>query len=62
MKVKVKTPFFDRNGLHKRGELMEVSAKDFNPLYMVPDMEKAAKDDIETPEKKTVKKTTRKKA
>lgn len=37
MKVRVKTPFFDDNGLHKRGDVIEV--KKFNPdrMELVPE-------------------------
>ena len=31
MKIKVKAPFFDNRGIHKKGEIVEVSK--FNPLY-----------------------------
>lgn len=57
MKVLVKAPFFDENGIHKRGEIAEV--KSFRPEYMElveekkePKVEKAVKADP--------KKTTRK--
>ena len=32
MKVKVKAPFFDENGIHKKGEVCEVT--NFRPEYM----------------------------
>lgn len=43
MKIKVKAPFFDENGIHKRGEICEVS--NFRPEYMEPveETEKASK-------------------
>lgn len=57
MKVLVKAPFFDENGIHKKGEIAEV--KSFRPEYMElveekkePKVEKAVKADT--------KKTTRK--
>ena len=57
MKVLVKAPFFDENGIHKKGEIAEV--KSFRPEYMElveeknePKVEKAVKADP--------KKTTRK--
>lgn len=40
MKVKVKAPFFDENGIHKVGEICEVSR--FNPERMEPVEEKKA--------------------
>lgn len=38
MKIKVKAPFFDENGIHKIGEICEVSR--FNPERMEPVEEK----------------------
>ena len=37
MKVRVKTPFYDDNGIHKRGDVIEV--KKFNPdrMELVPE-------------------------
>lgn len=70
MKVKVKAPFFDQNGIHKIGDICEVSQ--FRPQYMELVEEKKVKeikesvDDapISEPEKavKKPRKTTRKKA
>ena len=34
MKIRVKAPFFDERGIHKKGEICEVQR--FNPLYMEP--------------------------
>lgn len=34
MKVKVKAPWIDCNGLHKKGEFAEVETAAFNPLLM----------------------------
>lgn len=58
MKVLVKAPFFDEKGIHKRGEIAEVS--NFRPEYMelLPEG-KAEK--VETAEKKEPAKTTRRK-
>jgi len=55
MKIKVKAPFFDENGIHKVGEIVEVS--NFRPEYMELVEEKKAK--VEKAVAKTPKKTTR---
>lgn len=70
MKVKVKSPFFDQNGIHKIGDICEVSQ--FRPQYMELVEEKKVKEikeyideaPISEPEKavKKPRKTTRKKA
>lgn len=70
MKVKVKAPFFDQNGIHKIGDICEVSQ--FRPQYMELVEEKKVKEikesvdetPISEPEKavKKPRKTTRKKA
>lgn len=60
MKVKVKAPFFDEKGIHKKGEICEVTK--FRPEYMEPVTEKAIEEKKETVEKavkKTPSKTTR---
>lgn len=57
MKIKVKAPFFDENGIHKPGETCEV--KSFRPEYMELIEEK--KEKVEKAVKKTPAKTTRKK-
>lgn len=58
MKVKVKAPFFDENGIHKRGDICEVTR--FRPEYMeLIEDEKTEK--VEKAVKKTPAKTTRKK-
>ena len=44
MKVKVKAPFFDAKGIHKRGDICDVT--DFNPDYMEPVEEKKKVDDV----------------
>lgn len=72
MKIKVKAPFFDENGIHKRGEVCEVT--NFRPEYMEPvSDEKAEKkpiteevieektEKVEKAVRKDSKKTTRKK-
>lgn len=70
MKVKVKAPFFDENGIHKKGEVCEVT--NFRPEYMELVEEKKVKEikealdesPVSEPEKavKKPRKTTRKKA
>ena len=57
MKVKVKSPFFDENGIHKKGDICEV--KNFRPEYMELVEEKKTK--VEKAIAKEPKKTTRKK-
>ncbi len=57
MKVKVKAPFFDENGIHKRGDIVDV--KSFRPEYMELIEEK--KEKVEKAVAKTPNKTTRKK-
>ena len=57
MKVKVKAPFFDENGIHKRGDIVDV--KSFRPEYMELIEEK--KEKVEKALAKTPNKTTRKK-
>lgn len=70
MKIKVKAPFFDEKGIHKVGEIVEVS--NFRPEYMELVEEKKLKkikesideapvSEVETAVKKP-RKTTRKKA
>lgn len=64
MKVFVINPFFDEKGLHKKGEIVEVTR--FNPTYMTlleEDKQEEVVDtqDVLQPVKKTTKKTTRKK-
>lgn len=73
MKVKVKMPFYDAQGLHKKGELAEVETAAFNPFTMcemreapkaAPVTVEAPKDEGETlaekAEKKPRKRKTRK--
>ncbi len=57
MKIKVKAPFFDENGIHKRGDIVDV--KTFRPEYMELIEEK--KEKVEKAVAKTPNKTTRKK-
>lgn len=57
MKIKVKAPFFDENGIHKRGDIVDV--KTFRPEYMELIEEKKKK--VEKAVAKTPNKTTRKK-
>lgn len=58
MKVKVKAPFFDENGIHKKGEVCEVT--NFRPEYMELVEEKKT-EKVEKAVKKAPAKTTRKK-
>ena len=56
MKIRVKAPFFDEKGIHKKGDICEVSK--FKPEYMeILDDEK--KEKVEKAVKKTPAKTTR---
>lgn len=57
MKVKVKAPFFDENGIHKRGEIVEVN--NFCPEYM--ELVEEKKEKVEKAIKTDAKKTIRKK-
>lgn len=57
MKIKVKAPFFDENGIHKKGDIVDV--KSFRPEYMELIEEK--KEKVEKAVAKTPNKTTRKK-
>ena len=57
MKVKVKAPFFDENGIHKVGETCEVN--NFRPEYM--ELVEEKKEKVEKAIAKEPKKTTRKK-
>ena len=58
MKVKVKAPFFDEKGIHKRGDICEVTH--FRPEYMELIEEKKT-EKVEKAVKTDAKKTTRKK-
>lgn len=57
MKIKVKAPFFDENGIHKRGDIVDV--KTFRPEYM--ELVEEKKEKVEKAVAKTPNKTTRKK-
>ena len=59
MKVKVKAPFFDEKGIHKKGEICDV--KKFRPEYMELVEEDNKTEKAEKAVAKTPKKTTRKK-
>ena len=56
MKIRVKAPFFDERGIHKKGEICEVQR--FNTLYMEPIAEEK-KEKVEKAVKKEPSKTTR---
>ena len=55
MKIKVKAPFFDEKGIHKVGEIVEVT--NFRPEYM--ELVEENKEKVEKAVAKTPKKTTR---
>jgi hypothetical protein len=57
MKVRVKAPFFDDRGIHKKGEVCEV--QNFRPEYM--ELVEEKKEKVEKAVKADPKKTTRKK-
>lgn len=63
MKVKLTTSLYDSNGIHTKGEVLEVETAAFNPLFMVEIPEKIVKKSVEEatveqtePKKKTTKK------
>lgn len=56
MKYKVKAPFFDEKGIHKRGEIVETENPNF--LYVEPIVEEK-KEKVEKAVKADPKKTTR---
>ena len=56
MKVKVKAPFFDEKGIHKKGDICEVNK--FRPEYMELVEEKRT-EKVEKAIKEDTKKTTR---
>lgn len=41
MKVRVKTPFFDDNGVHKKGEIVEVKLFSADRMELLKEEEKA---------------------
>lgn len=57
IKVKVKAPFFDENGIHKRGEICTVS--NFRPEFMELLMDEESTEVVETAMKVEPAKTTR---
>ena len=62
MKVKVKAPFFDEKGIHKKGDICEVTK--FRPEYMelvTDSVIEEKKEKVEKAVKKTPSKTTRSK-
>lgn len=64
MKIRVKSPFFDERGIHKKGEVVEVEAHKFRPEYMESLTEEKIeekKEKVEKAVKKEPSKTTRKK-
>lgn len=61
MKVKVIAPFFDANGIHKRGEIMDVEKINTETMEPILDEKKVKEEKVEKAVAKTPKKTTRKK-
>lgn len=60
MKMRVKSPFFDSNGLHKKGDIIETT--ETRPELVEPVIEeKKVEKKIEAEVKKTTSKVTRKK-
>ena len=59
MKIRVKAPFFDERGIHKKGEIVEVNK--FRPEYMelLDENAEEKKEKVEKAVKKTPSKTTR---
>ena len=56
MKVRVKSPFYDGNGIHKRGEIVEVSSFSSDRMEMIEEKPKAEKPEVKTAKKATIKK------
>lgn len=61
MKIRVKAPFFDERGIHKRNEIAEVTPDKFNPVLMEPVIEEKKTEKVEKAIKTDARKTTRKK-
>ena len=59
MKYRVKAPFFDDKGIHKRDEIIETDRP--NLLYMEPVIEEKKTEKVEKAIKTDARKTTRKK-
>lgn len=59
MKVEVKSPWVDKKGLHKKGDIVEIETAAFDPILMAEIAEK--KIEKAPAVKKTVKRTTKKK-
>ena len=53
MKVKAKAPWFDKAGLHKKGDVLEIETAAFNPILMTEIPEERA---VKVPKKTTKKK------
>lgn len=58
MKVLVKNPFFDERGLHKPGQIVDVTT--FKPEFMIPVEEEEKEQKAEVVDTKDVKKPVRK--
>ena len=61
MKIRVKAPFFDERGIHKRDEIVEVTPDKFNPVLMEPVIEEKKTEKVEKAIKTDARKATRKK-
>ena len=61
MKVKVKAPFFDDKGLHRKGDIVEISGDAFRAELMIPFIEDKKSEKVEKAVKKDPEKTTRRK-
>lgn len=61
MKIRVKAPFFDERGIHKRDDIVEVNPDKFNSVLMEPVIEEKKTEKVEKAIKTDAKKTTRKK-
>ena len=55
MKITAKAPFYDRRGLHKKGDVVEIETAAFNPLTMaqVPEVRKKAPEVVKETEEET---------
>lgn len=59
MKIRVKAPFFDERGIHKKDDIVEVNPDKFRPEYMEPVIENSKTEKVEKAVKTDPKKTTR---
>lgn len=69
MKATITKPFYDRNGLHKKGDIVEITTAAFNPSFMAetPEDKKIIELTVDAPKmaeyaaKKPVRKSRKKK-